>query len=148
MSQVLAISNPISINANECCTKILKYKDDGFSFDFDYPDNPTFYQEIRIGIDLRNVQPVIKEKVYRQTNGKNLRGNTFVDKQIELHTDQVDYETHLALAIALKHTEVIIDTVSYFMLGDYTQDFNEFDNMSDGKAVLLEQEFNQSNFKC
>jgi hypothetical protein len=146
--QALAISNKLSLNRLECFTKIIQYRDRGYSFDFDYEGNPTFYQKARIHLDFQDTKPVISEKVYRQTDGVFKRGNTYIDKEVNLFTDQFDDETNLSLAVALKHQDLIIEGVQYFAQGEYEVEPNDQGNLQRGHAKLYEQGFNKTNIKC
>lgn len=146
--QALAISNKLSMNRQECFTKLIQFKDTGYSFDFDYKSNPTFSQKVRIHLDLQDTKPIVNEKVYRQSNGVYKRGNTFIDKEVNLYTDQFDDETNLSLAIALKHQEFSIEGIPYFAPGEYDPESNEFSNLQRGHAKLYEQGFNKTNIKC
>lgn len=146
--QALAISNKLSMNRLECFTKIIQYKDRGYSFDFDYGNNLTFYQKARVHLDFQDTKPILSEKVYRQSDGIYKRGNTFIDKEVNLYTDQFDDETNLSLAVALKHQDVLIDGVQYFAIGEYEVEPNDFSNLQRGHATLYEQGFNKTNIKC
>lgn len=146
--QALAISNKLILNRNECFTKIIQFRDVGYSFDFDYKNNPSFFQKARIHVDLQDTKPVLSEKVYRQSDGVYKRGNTFIDKEVNLYTDQFDDETNLSLAVALKHQDVFIDDIPYFANGEYETEPNEYSNLQRGHATLFEQGFNKTNIKC
>lgn len=143
----LAISNKISI-VNDCQNVVLKYKGDFDQYGFSYESNPDFYQQVRIGAYLRSDVPEIKEKVYRKSNGEFRRGNTIVDKKVNLETDLIDEPTRDALTVALKHSDVIIDDVSYFCIGDVEITDNEINNLANAKATLYVQGYNQQNFGC
>jgi hypothetical protein len=146
--QALAISNKLSLNRLECFTKVIQFKDAGYSYDFDYKNNPTFYQQVRIHLDLQDTKPITSEKIYRQSDGVYKRGNTFIDKEVNLYTDQLDDETNLSLAVALKHQEFSIEGIPYFAHGEYETEPNDFSNLQRGHATLYEQGFNKTNIKC
>lgn len=146
--QALAISNKLSMNRMECFTKIIKYRDRGYSYDFDYGNNPTFYQKARIHVDLQDTKPILNEKIYRQSDGVYVRGNTSIDKEVNLYTDQFDDETNLSTAIALKHQDLYLDDIPYFAHGEYETESNDFNNLQRGHAALYEQGFNKTNIKC
>lgn len=145
---VLAISNKIIVNNADCNNKIIKYRDSQDSFGFDYTSDPDFYQQVRIGIYLRSPKFPEKEKVYRQTDGVFRHGAVSVDKTIEVHTDQFDEEAHAAMIVAMKHSEFLIDDKEYFHQGGYDLEDNDYNNLSNGKATLYEQGFNQTNISC
>lgn len=143
----LAISNKIAI-VNDCENVFLKYKGNVNQYGFEYENDETFYQQVRIGAYLRSDVPEIKEKVYRKSNGEFRRGNTIVDKKVNLETDLIDEPTRDALAVALKHSDVIIDDVSYFCIGDVEITDNDINNLANAKATLYVQGYNQQNFGC
>ncbi len=146
---VLAISNNIRIDSNECFTKILKFKDAKSSFGFEYLLNPTFYQKVRLHLDIRNGKYSTKEKIYRQQDGNFRFGAVVQDKKFELATDQFDEPTHiLILNYLLIDSDVYIDNVKYFCQGEYDLEDNEFNNLANGKATLFKQGYNQNNLEC
>lgn len=146
--QVLALTNKFSIREGECFTKILKFKGTGSDYGFNYGANPTFYQLVRIHADFHNAKPVISEKIYRQTDGIFKRGNTYIDKKVELKTDQMDEDSNIMMSIALKHAEVYFDDAEYFCQGDYEIAENDFNELGQGKATLLLQGFDKKNMTC
>jgi hypothetical protein len=146
--QALSLTNKFKVTPGECFTKMLKFKGDNSDYGFNYGVNPMFYQQVRIHASLQNAKPVTKEKIYRQSDGVFQRGNTFIDKKVELHTDQFDEDTNFAMAIALKHKEVYLDDVRYFSEGEYEIDNNDFNEIGKGKAELLQQGFNKTNMNC
>jgi hypothetical protein len=148
MGYVLAISNKIRIAANECNTKVIKFKDDRDSYGVNYSDDPTFYQQIRLHLNLTNPKPVVKEKIYRETGGNYRFGNVILDKQYDLLTDQFDEPTSFALQAALKHSDFYIDEVAYLSSGILDLTENEFNNLLSGKATVFKQGYNQTNIQC
>ncbi len=145
---VLAISNNISINDKECYTKVIKFKDDKSSYGCEYLLQPTFYQQIRLHLDLRGPKYATKEKVYREQGGVFRFGAVTQDKKVDLVTDQFDEPVNDALASALKHSEFYIDGVQYFCQGEYETEENDFNNLEAGKATLFKQGYNQTNIQC
>lgn len=145
---VLALSNPIKVNAAECNTAVLKFKDDANAFGFEYESFPNFYQKIRLGINVRKFKYPTKEKTYRQSNGVFRRVNVVIDKTRELHADLMDEPTIENLHIALKHSETYIDDVHYSMQGELDIEDNEHINLANSKATLYVQGFNKTNISC
>jgi hypothetical protein len=145
---VVAISNKIQVNNSDCNTKVIKYRDNKNSYGFDYTTDPEFYQQVRLGVYLRSPKLPTKEKVYRQTDGNFRYGTVTIDKSVELHTDQFDFDTHAALLVASKHSDFQIDDRQYFSQGEIDLEDNDFNNLSNGKLTLLEQGFNKTNLQC
>lgn len=144
----LAISNTICVNNSQCNTAIIKYRNDLDSYGYDYETDPSFYNQSRIGVSLANSKNPTKEKVYRQTNGVFRRGNTIIDKTLELTFDPYDEETRDALSVAVKHSEFFIDDKSLFSIDSIEWDANEFDEIQTGTVQVYVQGFNQTNIRC
>jgi hypothetical protein len=143
----LLISNKIIVGNNEG-SKMIKFRDNNDSYGFEYSGDQEFFQQLRLGVYLRSPKFPTKEKVYRQQNGSFRYGNVIIDKSIELHTDLFDIETHEALMVAMKHSEFYINDKQYFSQGELDLEDNEYNDLSNGKATLYEQGFNQTNIQC
>lgn len=143
----LAISNKIQIT-EDCNTLFLKYKNNRNAFDFNYESDEDFYQQVRIGGHLRSDKTPKKEKIYRDSAGVFRRGNTYVDKTVQIVTDLVDEPFRDAFAVAMAHTDVIINDVEYSCQGDIDVGDNDFNNLANLTATLYVQGFNQTNYQC
>lgn len=148
--QVYLISNPISIQANACDTLEIKYRNRFNGFEMVYENDDEWVNQNRFGGYLRTPKRITTEKVYRQTNGVFRSGNVSIDKTYDLCTDLMDEETHDALAVALKHSDVQIGDNYYFHQGAYETQDNDYNNLEEGDkvATLLLQGFNQTNIRC
>jgi hypothetical protein len=143
----LAISNVFTITS-DCDNLLIAYRNNFDAYGFDYESDDTFYQQVRIGAYLRSDKPDVKEKIYRLSNGRYRRGNTFIDKSVELHTDLIDEHTRDALSVALKHSDFKINNKDYFCYGNLSNEDNEFNNLANMTATLYDQDFNASNIQC
>lgn len=141
----IAISNPFLIT-DDCDNILLSYGGSVPQYEFNYTGSND--QQVRVGAFLRTDKPDKKEKITRLSNGVYRRGNTFIDKSIEFHSDLVDEETREAITTALHHTNVIIDGKSYFCYGTVNYEDNEFNNLANVTATLYEQGYNQTNMQC
>lgn len=142
------ISNIISVNASNCNTVVLQYKDKKNSFGFMYTYDPVFIQQVRIGAYLRTSSYPVKEKIYRRQDGTFITTSIAIDKQLELHTDQFDDQTRDAIVVASKHSDFYIDDTMYSAQGAFDWEDNEFNDLASGKINVLEQGFNQTNIEC
>lgn len=144
----LAISNPIQIKKRQCDTLILEFKDKANAFGYSYQSFPTFYQRVRLGINVRKFKFPTSESVYRASDGVFRRNNVIIDKTRELHTDLIDEDTMESLQVALHHSDVFISGVSYSAQGELEIEDNEVSNLANGKATLYVQGFNKTNISC
>lgn len=144
------ISNPISVQATACDTLEIKYRNSYNAFEMVYENDDDWVNQNRFGGYLRAPKRIATEKVYRQTNGVFRSGNVSIDKTYDLCTDLMDEESHDALAVALKHSQVQIGNKYYFHQGAYETQDNDYNNLEEGGkvATLTEQGFNQTNIRC
>lgn len=149
--KVLAISNNLQVNKS-LQTKVVRFKHKQDAYNFQYSDNPNFYQQFRLELVFSRIVkfPVI-EKVYRQQDGKFKNTNVSMDKQLTLKTGYFDETAHKGLAIALKHSDVYIDGVKYFNQGEYEiegDDDETLTNLTTAKAAILQDGFNLTSVTC
>lgn len=151
--KVLAISSNVEINrVSNCETKIVKYKNTLDAYEFEYEDNPTFYQQFRLHLMFGRIPKFpVKEKVYRQSDGVFRVTNVAIDKQYTLKTGYFDENTHKALQVALKHSTVYIDDVLYANQGEYDiegEDDELLTNLTTAKTAILQQGYNKTSISC
>jgi len=144
---VYSKSNTFTIT-DDCDNMLIAYRNNFDAYNFEWETFENMYQQVRIGAFLRSDKPAVKEQAYRKTNGVYRRGNTFIDKTIELHSDLIDEETRDSFVVALKHSDFKINGTDYFCFGDPGYEDNEFNNLANLTATLYEQGFNQSNIQC
>lgn len=144
---VYAKSNTFTIT-NDCDNMLIAYRNGFDAYNFEYESFEGLEQQVRIGAYLRTDKPAKKEQIYRKTNGQYRRGNTFIDKTIEIHSDLLDEQIRDALVVALSHSDFKINGKDYFCFGDPAYEDNEFNNLANVTATLYEQGFNQSNMQC
>lgn len=142
-----AKSNTFTIT-DDCDNMVIAYRNNFDAYNFEWESFEGMYQQVRIGAFLRSDKPAKKEQIYRKSNGEYRRGNTFVDKTVELHTDVIDEETRDAFVVALSHSDFKINGKDYFCFGDISYEDNDFNNLANITAVLYDQGFNQSNIQC
>lgn len=143
------ISNTIAVQQTSCDTLEIKYRNNYNAFEMVYENDDDWVNQNRIGAYLRSPKRVVTEKIYRQTNGVFRSGNVSIDKTYDLMTDQMDEESHDALAVALKHSTCKLNDIEYFHTGAYETEDNEYNNLEGGKvATLTQQGFNQTNIRC
>jgi hypothetical protein len=144
---ITALSNSLSYVDGECESKVLTFEAESNQFGFEYGifELP---QQARAFLYLMSPKPVIKETVYRKTNGERRAGNVYIDKSYRGVTDQVDESTMDAISVALKHQSLSIDGVSYFCEGDIEPTDNDFDNRQSLEFTLYKQEGNVDNISC
>lgn len=149
--KVLAISS--SLKANKSLqTKVIKFKHSQDAFGFEYSQNTSFFQQFRIEMVYGRIPkfPII-EKVYRQQDGVFRNQNVSIDKQQTLKTGYLDLNTHIGMAVALKHSDMYIDEVRSFCQGEYEvegDDDETLTNLTQAKAAILEQGFNKTTVTC
>lgn len=149
--KVLAISSNLQVN-NSLQTKVVKFKHSQDAFGFEYSENPTFYQQFRLELYFgRIIKFPLIEKVYRQQDGNFRNQNISIDKQYTLKTGYFDENTHKALGVALKHSDMYIDEVKFFNQGEYSIDGDDDDtltNLVQAKAEIMQQGYNLSSVAC
>lgn len=151
--KVLAISSNIEINrVSNCETKIVKYKHSTDAYDFEYADNPTFYQQFRLHLMFGRIPKFpIKEKLYRQSDGVFRVTQVAIDKELVLKTGYFDMNAHMALQLALKHDSVYIDGVLFANRGEYEiegDDDELLTNLTTAKTAILQQGYNKTSISC
>lgn len=151
--KVLAISNKIKVvNADRSQTKLITFGDSKDVFGIFYSYDPTFTQQVRLGIELRKGNPQESGKTYRNNLGIFQNNNVIIDKTVELRTDYLDDRTHLALTIASKHRNFQIDGKAYFRNSDYEIEHNDESGdileLAPAKATFIEQGKGFTNQAC
>lgn len=144
----LAISNPIQVIKNVCDTAILTFKDEATAYGYSYLAFPNFYQQVRLGINVREFKFPTKQSIYAQNNGRFRKNNVIIYKTRELYSDPLDEPTAEALHVALNHSDVLIDGQGYSMQGEPDLTPTEVSNMANYKATLHLQETQFSNISC
>lgn len=149
------VSNPLRVCAERESTKLIEFKGNSIDFGVNYPAFPEFIQSFRLHLTIAEPSHPISTGTYRQTNGRFVRKNTFIDKQRVLHTGYMDELTHDALVNALHHDLVIINGLEYFATGDYEESHREtrqnkdrYDQLYTATQNLLLQGYNQRNRAC
>lgn len=142
--KVLAISNKIRVsNTDPMPTKVVTFGDDAYVFGIGYPNNPSFTQQVRVGLEVKNGKVIEQGKTYRDTTGVYVNNNVIMDKQFAMETDYMDDRTHLALAVASKHRYFYLDGKRYFRNSDYeiehSEESGEILQLAPAKATLIEQ---------
>ena len=147
--QVLAISNPISVGKYLCDTAILKYKDEANAYGYEYEAYPLFFQQIRLGINIRDFKFPKKQSIYTQSNARVRKNNVAIYKTRDLYTEPMDELTLENLQVAINHSDVFIDNVEYNSQGDLEIEPTEvLGNLANGKTTLHLQEYQHTNVSC
>jgi hypothetical protein len=144
----LAFSNPIEVIKRPCNTAILRFKDEATAYGYNYLSFPNFYQQVRLGINIREFKFPTKQSIYAQQNGRFRKNNVVIYKTRELYSEPLDEPTAEALHVALNHSEVYIDSQEYSMQGEPDITPTEVDNMANFKATLHLQEHQYTNISC
>lgn len=150
--KVLAISNNLKFSKSLGQTKVLKFKHSQDAYDFQYSLNTSFFQQFRIeAIFGRIFKFPLIEKVYRQQDGTFRNQSVSIDKQYTLKTGYLDENSHKALNVALKHSDIYLDEVKYFNTGEYVIDGDDDDNLTNlttANTALLKQGYNRTSVSC
>ncbi|OIN55882.1 hypothetical protein [Arsenicibacter rosenii] len=107
-STVLAVSNPVRIRPDAGATVLMRYTDEGETFDYNYQE-PGLVQQIRIPATLGPAKLAQSDSVSQTLDGQYVRGTTEAEYQYTLTTLAMWQGFHAALWQALKHRQVWID---------------------------------------
>lgn len=150
--EVIACSNVFQ-KQNDCCyiTKI-EYSNNEDAFGFSYPTGVT--NMIELPFFVHSPQHLVKEKIYKQTNGTYKRLSAEIEKEYECETDYFAEFQHDKLITALKHDTVIVtsnrlgftDTVT--QQGDYKMDWNSKIEFTAKAEFKIRKYFNGKNNNC
>lgn len=150
--EVIACSNVFQ-KENDCCyVSKIEYSNNEDAFGFSYPTGVT--NTIELPFFVHSPQHLVKEKVYRQTNGTYKRLSADIEKEYECETDYFAEFQHDKLITALKHDTVILtsnrlgftDHVS--QQGDYKMDWNSKIEFTAKAEFKLRKYFNGKNNNC
>ena len=150
--KVLAISNKFRVANTEVDTRMITFSDRKDAYGVFYKSNPGFTQQFRIDIELRKGRVQESGKVYRNNGGVFQNNNVIIDKVIDMRTGYLDDRTHLALAVASKHSYFAVDGKPYFRNSEYEIEHNDESgdvlNLAPAKATLIEQGKGFTNQAC
>jgi hypothetical protein len=139
-----------------CYTTLVKYYNDEDAFCFYAKD--TYYEQIRLPLHLKSMQPERKTKGYQKSNGEMVKLSDRITKSYLLKIDYMPEQMHNKLAIALAHDNVLLtDDVKLFndtaiiSQDDYKINWSDNDNISLGNAetkVYLQSNSCSNNSNC
>lgn len=147
VNTAVALSDCIRVGVHKN-TNVIRFRNDGIAFGFDYTADDEFFQQFRLHIEVVQPDYPLEESVYRQTNGYRRFGNVSIDEKQELRTYAFDQRMHQCMVSALKHGYFFIGACQYFMLGAYKIDPTERALAWTASADIFTQEFDLRNWGC
>lgn len=105
-------------------------------------------QQCRIPATLRNVKHPSDSTVYQKTSGSFYISAARNNKNRLLVTDWMDETFTDALSDARFHRNLTLDGVQYSGHGEFNEEENDFDNLTQVTLQVFEQNYNHSNISC
>lgn len=149
---VVACSNQFQV-ANDCCyVSKIEYWNNEDAFGFVYVND--IKNTIQLPFFLHSPKHLVKEKVYRQTDGTYKRLSADIEKEYECETDFFQEYLHDKLIVAFKHDNVIVTsnrlgiTENVSQQGEYAMNWNSKIDFTAKAEFKLRTYFNGKNNNC
>ena len=129
-------------------SNLLKYQDDakgltrveywcdedafGIPFQSAKRSSQVFHAVSWVPLLLKDPQYATKEEVYEKLNGEEVVLSSTINKEYEMETDYIPEEWHYKLVVALSCDHVTIDSSSCRKSGDYSIDWENYDETECG----------------
>jgi hypothetical protein len=118
------ISNPMELinDVSIQYTSMLKYRNKADVLGWNYYEQPTFYNTVRIHALLSDEQTTEETSEYNDVNYNIITPKIVIRKEHTLEVDYLDSISHDAFHIALRHSEVYLNDKRVKMIGGYERE--------------------------
>mgnify|MGYP006266343937 CR=1 FL=1 len=149
---VIGCSNLFRVSTDCCYVTKIEYSNNEDAFGFSYPTG--IKNTIQLPFYINSPKHIVKEKVYRNTDGTYKRLSADIEKEYDCETDYLKEYLHDKLIVALKHDTVVVisnrlnTTAAVSQQGDYQINWNNKTDFTAKAEFKLRTYFNGKNNNC
>jgi hypothetical protein len=144
------ISNPIELinDVSIQYTSMIKYRNKRNILGFNYVELPAFYNTVRVHVSLTDEQTTEDISEYNDVNYNIITPKLVIRKEHTLEIDYIDSNSHDALHLALRHTEVYLDDMRIKLMGGYERENSPGYGLSPATTKVQEVGFTRNLTTC
>lgn len=144
------ISNPVELinDVSIQYTTMLKYRNKRNILGFNYYEEPSYYNTIRIHVALTDEQTTEDISQYDDVNYNIITPKLVIRKEHTLEVDYIDNISHDALHLALRHTEVYLDDLRVRLIAGYERENTPGYGLSPATTKVQEVGFTKNLTTC
>lgn len=148
--ELIYISNPMNMvnDVSIQYTSMLKYRNRANILGFNYYEEPSFYNTVRIHALLTDEQTTEDISQYDDVNYNIITPKIVIRKEHTLEVDYLDSISHDALHLALRHSEVYLNDMRIKMMGGYERENTPGYGLSPATTKVQEVDFSRNLTVC